>query len=144
MATQYNGGLVAGDVLTAATMNSIGAVWETYTPTVTASSGTITTGSLTLARYARVQKLVFVYIQYTITTAGTANGAKIEFTLPVAQLTTYSNGTALGFAREYFASGWIGNCALIGPNKVRVSKYDDTGSIASGNAVSLNLCYEAQ
>ena len=78
MATQYNGGLVSGQVLTAATMNSIGAVWETYTPTVTASSGTITTGSLTLARYARVQKLVFVYNQYTITTAGTANGAKIE------------------------------------------------------------------
>jgi hypothetical protein len=143
MATQYNGGLVAGDVLTAATMNSIGAVWETYTPTVTASSGTITTGSLTLARYARVQKLVFVYIQYTITTAGTANGAKIEFTLPVPQLTAYPNGTAMGIAREFSASGWLGNAALIS-SKARISKYDDTASIASGNAITVNLCYEAQ
>jgi len=143
MATQYNGGLVAGDILTAATMNSIGAVWETYTPTVTASSGTITTGAVTLARYARVQKLVFVYIQYFITTAGTANGAKVEFTLPVPQLTAYPNGTLLGTAREYVTTGWLGNAALIA-SKARISKYDDSASIASGNGITVNLCYEAQ
>jgi len=38
MATQYTAGLTAGQVLTAATMNQIGAAWETWTPALTASN----------------------------------------------------------------------------------------------------------
>ncbi len=65
MATQYTAGLTT-QVLTSAIMNSIGATWETWTPTVTASAGTITSATVTLARYARIQNIVWVTFGYSV------------------------------------------------------------------------------
>lgn len=69
MATQYTAGLSAGQVLTAATMNSIGAEWESYTPTLT-QPGAITK-TVTYARYGRLQKFVFGSVYLSITGTGT-------------------------------------------------------------------------
>jgi len=88
MATQYTAGLTTGQVLTAATMNSIGAVWEDWTPTVTPGAGTITTANLVQARYAQVNKIILFRFIYFITNRGTAIG-NLAFTLPVT-------GKALG------------------------------------------------
>jgi len=61
MATQYTAGLSAGQVLTAATMNSIGAAWESYTPTWTASTTNPTIGNGFIeGRYCQIQTLVIV------------------------------------------------------------------------------------
>lgn len=93
MATQYTAGLSVGQVLTAATMNSIGAAWETWTP-VTSQPGTITT-NVALARYTRIQKLVVATFYLTITGAGTA-GQPLAISLPVtANSTNISHGSGL-------------------------------------------------
>jgi hypothetical protein len=123
-------------------MNSIGAAWETWTPTVTASAGTITTGATTLARYARVQNLVFVMLDYSITTAGTAAGANLVTTLPVAPLAAYPNGHILGTGREYSAVGFMLQGFFITPN-CRIADYTGVGWIQNGRSASISLCYEA-
>lgn len=86
MATQYTAGLSAGQVLTAATMNSIGAAWETWTPALTASvtNPTLGTGSSQTGRYGRVNKIVTGYGKITFGTAGTNNGSGFySVTVPI-------------------------------------------------------------
>ena len=142
MATQYTAGLVAGDILTAATMNSIGAAWETWTPTVTATAGTITSGTVVMARYARINKLVFVDVNYSITTAGTAASASLVITLPVAPLASYASGNFLGSGREYIASGFMLQGLFTSPT-CRITDYAGAGWIQNGLGASITLCYEA-
>jgi len=61
MATQYTAGLSAGQVLTAATMNSIGAAWESYTPTWTGSTSNPSVGSGFIEGfYCQIQTLIIV------------------------------------------------------------------------------------
>lgn len=83
MATQYTAGLNVGDVLTAATMNSIGAAWESYTPTLT--QGVTVTKTVTYAKYCQIQKLIIVNVRLAVTSAGTA-GTEVLVGLPVASV----------------------------------------------------------
>lgn len=86
MATQYTAGLTAGQILTAATMNQIGAVWETWTPALTASTTnpTLGTGSVITGRYARIQKTVFGNVTILFGSAGVAAGTGFYFvSLPI-------------------------------------------------------------
>jgi hypothetical protein len=86
MATQYTAGLSSGQVLTAATMNQIGAAWETWTPALTASTTnpTLGTGSTASGRYGRIQKTVFGQLLIQFGTSGTAAGTGFYFvSLPV-------------------------------------------------------------
>jgi len=54
MATQWTAGTTSGQVLTAATLNTIGAVWETWTPALTASTTNPNLGTTgtSVGRYA--------------------------------------------------------------------------------------------
>lgn len=90
MATQWTAGTTAGQVLTAATLNTIGAVWETYTPTLTQTA--TVTKTVASARYCQFQKTVIVSIQMVVTGAGTA-GTGILVGLPIA-----ARGTGIGLA----------------------------------------------
>jgi hypothetical protein len=104
MATQYTAGLTAGQVLTAATMNSIGAAWETWTPTLTASTTnpTLGTGSTATGRYGRVNKIVHGNAQIQFGTAGVAAGSGNYFvSLPV---TAQANGVIGGTWQAYDSS----------------------------------------
>ena len=84
MATQYTAGLTTGQVLTAATMNSIGAAYETYTPTW---SG-LTVGNGTQAfYYGRINKLVYGYGTLTLGSTSSVTGP-VTFTLPVTARST--------------------------------------------------------
>jgi len=80
MATQYAGGTIAGQILTAATMNSIGAAWETYVPVFKTGATTRTT-TVVYARFCQIQKLITVQVELTCTEAGTANAA-LSISLP--------------------------------------------------------------
>jgi hypothetical protein len=72
MATQWTAqGISAGAVLPAATLQSIGAVWVDYTPTLTQSA--TVTKTINHARYCQIQKTVIVQIFLTVTGAGTAS-----------------------------------------------------------------------
>lgn len=91
MATQYTAGLTTGQVLTAATMNSIGAAWESYTPTIKGGATTVT-ATINYAKYAQIQKTVFVNVDVTVTSAGAANGI-ITVSLPATLTPLSQNDT---------------------------------------------------
>lgn len=86
MATQWTAGTTSGQVLTAATLNTIGAVWETWTPALTASTTnpTLGTGSTAAGRYGRVNKTVFGNCRIIFGTSGVNAGSGFYFlSLPV-------------------------------------------------------------
>ena len=149
MATQYTAGLTTGQVLTAATMNSIGAAAETWTPVIT--QGVNVTYTNIFARYQRIQNTVFVYARLNVTSAGTAN-VSLTTTIPIAAKNTIGiagfgsiydtsatnvyNGfgflvtsTSVSFAGDWALGGTWGT----NPNL----------AIASGDVIWLNLTYEA-
>lgn len=96
MATQYTAGLTTGQVLTAATMNSIGAAWETYTPTLTnyvASSST--------SKYVRINKLVIWEFNSSVSSG---SAGEISLSLPVTAAVTMTQVGARNFGVFYDAS----------------------------------------
>ena len=89
MATQYTAGLSAGQILTAATMNQLGAASETFTPTWT-STGTapaIGNGSLT-GKYFRINKLVVAFIQWSAGSTTTFGTGNYRLSLPITAVNT--------------------------------------------------------
>jgi hypothetical protein len=125
-----------------AALSGITTAWTAYTPTATASSGSITTGSLTRARYYQVGKLVVGRIEYVITTAGTAAGSYIDFTLPVTA-GDYSGGTSIGFGREYLSTGYHLNVWIISTTALRVGIYENSGVIQNSRNIGITFAYEA-
>ena len=89
---------VAGAVLNADQLNGIGEAGTTYTPTVSAITGTVTTASAT-AKYVRINKLLFVSFTITCTTAGTATNG-FNMSLPVGVTGALATGSAIGTNRE--------------------------------------------
>lgn len=61
--------------------------WSTWSPTITATSGTITTSSTVSARYKQIGKTVTFQAQISITTNGTGSGS-VRVTLPVTARST--------------------------------------------------------
>jgi hypothetical protein len=94
MATPFP--FVSGAILTAAQMNSIGEASVSYTPTVTSGSGSFTTVSAT-GSYQRVNKMVVVRFEVTITTNGTA-ASSVIVSLPFS--CTGTSGSGVGSGRE--------------------------------------------
>lgn len=81
----------AGQVLTAAQLNSIGE-WTAYTPT----TGGLTIGNGTLTgRYAQVNGLVFFNVSFVMGTTSAVTG-DVSFGLPVTRVNT-GRGGANGF-----------------------------------------------
>jgi hypothetical protein len=143
MATQYTAGLTAGQVLTAATMNSIGAEWETWTPTITAGSGTFTTTVINNARFTRIQKLVILNLDLTITTVGTG-GNGVIFTLPVTCKTGYEVGGSVGNWRERDVTGLTGVTAFASTTTFRLHRYDNSSALqGNGYGYGILAVYEA-
>lgn len=104
MATQWTAGTTSGQVLTAATLNTIGAVWETWTPVLTASTTnpTLGTGSTQFGRYAQVNKIVSGFGQINFGTSGANGGFQFYFvSLPIAM---QGNSTVIGQWRVFDAS----------------------------------------
>jgi len=149
MATQYTAGLSAGQVLTAATMNQLGAAPDTFTPTIVGISGgsvTINNGTLT-GQYFRIQKLVVA--TYTLvwgsTTANTTSGLWL-FSVPVGNAVAGNGfGRILDAGTTYYRV-----TGLAGSNKM-VLQATDTGSEvqttipmtwANGDTLNVTFVYE--
>jgi hypothetical protein len=116
------------------------AAWTTYTPTITATSGTFTTVSAT-GRYTRVGKLCVTQFAVTITTNGTAAG-QIVITAPFG---AGGGGTIYqGTTRESNATGFLGSCAISsgGGASFYVSAYDNSYMGGSGRLISGSISYE--
>lgn len=90
MATQYTAGLSSGQVLTAATMNSIGAAWESWTPALTASTTNPTLGSGSFAggKYTRINKLVIATFTIRFGTSPNAGSGTYRVSVPVTAAST--------------------------------------------------------
>jgi len=96
MATQYTAGLSAGEVLTAATMNSIGAVWESYTPTWTGSTSNPSVGAGFIeGRYCRIQTLIIVSGHIIPGAGWSAGSGTYRVSLPINARAT---NAPIGFA----------------------------------------------
>lgn len=135
----------AGDVLLAADLtDSLAAkfttpgAWTSYTPTVSASTGTITTSSVGAAKYQQIGKLVVVRLDITITTNGTGAGYVIV-TLPVTGASN-NDGAFTGRARSVSGKGLTSS---ITTTSVYIFNYDGTYPASSGETLSGFLIYEA-
>lgn len=130
----------SGQVLTAAELNEIGE-WGTWTPTVTAETGTITTLGSVVGRYCEVNGLLEGYIDIPITTNGTGAG-QVIFTLP-ATPSTAPAGSMLGTAREIAATGTL--CSIwydTTAGRARIQTFAGTYPGADGYRLVGHFSYE--
>jgi hypothetical protein len=114
--------------------------WQTYTPTVTAGSGTITTASAT-GRYLKRGRRVDVQIRVTITTNGTG-ATSVNATLPFSSANVTGIGRTLA-GREETSTGHMLQ-GFISPNStvVQIRSYDNTYPGATGRTLHVNGTYE--
>ena len=154
MATQYTAGLSAGQVLTAATMNSIGAAYESWTPALTASTTnpTLGTGSSQTGRYGRVNKSVYGQGQISFGTSGTAAGSGFYYvSIPVtAQAAGQLVGTWQGYDSSANASyfGFLisettSRCLLYYNNPASVVTNAAPWTWAASDFIRVQFAYEA-
>lgn len=124
---------VAGNAITGLS----GAAWSTWTPTITATSGTITTSSTTSARYAQIGKTVIFQAQIVITTNGTGAGS-VRVTLPVTAR------TATNFSFSGVRSGTVTlNGITASTTAVDWQDYNGTYPGADGRSLYIHGTYEA-
>jgi hypothetical protein len=130
---------------TATTINGVtldNNAWSTYTPTVTAGSGTPTTVTAT-GRYKQIGKTVIVEMDITITAIGTAAGSLLA-TLPV---NSSASGRYAGSVFEYITSAKSGACYINGPltaDKIQSRPADGTSTWwVNSYALAITVVYEA-
>jgi hypothetical protein len=144
---------VAGDVLTAAELNGIGEAWTSYTPTLTV--GVNVTNTVQYAKYTQVNKLVFVSVSLSCTSAGTAANV-INITLPITAATGGGSfGAPIGAGGFYDASTTVQyNGTVVQNGTTAMSMFaNGTGgslfgqfpsiTVASGDIVFFNAIYQA-
>lgn len=110
--------------------------WTTYTPTITAGSGSFTTVSAT-GRWRRIGKTVVVQADITITTAGTA-ASTLFASLPLTAAAFNYAGSAIEVT-----AGKSG-AARIAPSGTTMGALDATAAtfIANGKEVVMTTTYE--
>jgi hypothetical protein len=152
MATQWTAGTVSGQVLTAATLNTIGAAWESYTPTIKGGATTVT-ATIIYAKYARINKNVIVQVAATVTSAGAANGV-VTISLPVGLDALFnSDFRSVGvFVIKDSGVGWYTGVAITsGTTAIAALSYGATNNmganspamtLANGDGVSMSIIYE--
>lgn len=145
MATQWTANVSTGQVLTAAKLQEIGAAWETYTPTVIAQSGTITTLGNRFGKYSRINKLVVVMFDVTITTNGTG-GTWLNIGKPITSVATLGGGTGLiGMAYETAVTSYLGAIRDSGTTNVLILGTGGAPGYIGGNGHRITgfFTYEA-
>ena len=114
----------------------INAASATWTPTVTAATGSFTTVSAT-GKYHKIGKRIFFDAIITITAVGTGQGC--VFTLPVAASATEYYACS---GREDAVSGKMVQGRLTSTTQVGLSNYDNTNPSSNGAIFRLSGCYE--
>ncbi len=115
--------------------------WTDYTPTFTSATGTLGTRTINRARYQQNGKRVHVYIDVSITSAGTTPGGTVRMTLPV----TGFNAGVIGILSGYdlttgnIIGGWVDG------SNARASASFNAGVFAGGNGgrLLMEFTYEA-
>ena len=146
MATQWVAGTTSGQVLTSATLNTIGAAWEAYTPTLV--QGVTVTKTIAYAKFCRLQKLCIVNLDLNLTSAGTG-ATGIEIGLPLTAVAgTQQIGSGFVYDQNINAL-YAGPASLA--STTTISMLYQTGSpigqspsfaLASGDVIRLMVAYE--
>jgi hypothetical protein len=139
LAVGTNFGFLQADSAQATGLLWNNAAWTTYTPTVTATTGSFTTVSAT-GRYTRVGKLCVTQFTVTITTNGTAAG-QVVVTAPFGAL---ASSTYMGVVRESNATGNAGYAAISsgGGSSFYCANYDNSYMGGTGRLISGTISYE--
>jgi hypothetical protein len=143
---------VASTVLTAAQLNGIGEAWTSYVPTVKGGTTSVT-GTLSYSKYLRINKLVFVQTNITITSAGDPSGI-ISVSMPSGLLAVSQDVTRpVGsfFVFDASASSYYQGVATAVGNNIQGVSYNSSNymgnvnpgfALANGDKVSFSVCYE--
>jgi hypothetical protein len=132
-------------VLTAATLNTIGAAWVDYTPTLT--QGVTVTKTVVQARYCQFQKTIIGQVVLNPTSLGTA-ATLVAIGLPFAVRT---GNPLVGSGYIYDASTNVMYNLTFTGSGAGVSGYYQTGNqwgnspniaLASGDQIAINFSYE--
>ena len=110
----------------------------TFTPTVTAETGTIGATVVNSANYTKIGRLVSVTFDITITSAGTGTGG-LKLSLPFSCVA----GSTAGATREYQTTGYMGQVFRFDSTNVLVYNYINTTVISAGNKVMGGYTYFA-
>ena len=140
---------VAGAVLTAAELNGIGEAWTSYTPVIKGGATTVT-ATINYAKYARVNKVVFVRVNATVTSAGAANGI-ISISLPInttstGDMTNVGTFTIKDTGTAYYTGNAILQSQTVVGQSYNTGNYmGDTGptmTLANNDGLAISICYE--
>lgn len=155
MATQWTAGLVDGTPLPAATLNQLGAVSESFTPTWTSSGTQPSLGNGTLTgRYFRIQKLVFVQTLLICNTTTTFGTGEYRFAVPVTARAGLFGYFSVGTVRVYDQSAvttYYGQASFYASATTYMNAYIGNSLItqtapmtfASGDEIQMTYWYEA-
>lgn len=114
-----------------------GSINGTWTPTITAQSGTITSSTLTAATYTRIGRQVTASATFTITNAGTATQS-LYVTLPFTNMAQ----AMVGSGYEGASTGnllWV--LVGAGDNKMQIRNYNNTTCIATNAQIIATVTY---
>ena len=148
MATQWTAqGITSGAVLPAATLQSIGAAWVDYTPTLT--QGVAVSKTTVVARYCQIQKTVIVNIMLNPTSTGTA-GSAVQVGLPIAARANNNQIVGNGFIYDnspqfnYNVSAYLGSTTTFNGLYQGGSPWGTNPSLAitSGDQLQFMITYE--
>lgn len=136
--------LSSGNVTTALGFTPVHTVtnvptWTTYTPTIGSQTGTIGTTTIIQAKYLQMGTIVFLKIQFSITSIGTASGY-LTASVPATLLPA---GTNVLFGREIAVNGK--SVEMTPTNAVAaaaITYYDNTSPIAAGVNFVIQGFYE--
>ena len=109
----------------------------TWTPTITAYSGTLTTTSSSDANYTRVGNVVTFSVVLTVTNNGTGAGYLI-FTLPFSGSKGYASAIGINTSSGVTVSG---SSDSSNPSTMYMQKTDGTYPIASGQSLRVTGTY---
>lgn len=125
-----------------AEVGQVNPAWQTFSPTVTAESGTITSFSSIAMRYRLIGTVCFVFASLIINVAGTGAGA-IKISLPVNVIVTGACVTGIATVGTGVAvTGFVLPPGLLAYPSMSLLKYDGTTLIANGRQIIASTAYE--
>lgn len=109
--------------------------WFNYTAVVSSSSGTITSYSITTAKFATVGSLAFIRGKFTITDNGTG-ATSLRITYPI----TYLDDGQIGQGRN-MTTGMMLQIVPSG-TYLAILQYQNSYPVATGDSVSFSIAYQ--
>lgn len=111
----------------------------TFTPTITAGSGTITTVGTVVGRYTRVGRNVTVNLSIAITTNGTGASSIIVSTVPISASTALAVYSGSGYNSS--TGRGLSVATQSSDNKIYIRNADATYPVADGQILFVTVTY---